>query len=79
LKYASNEIRKGLYKRARNKQNSGFTGIDDAYQLPLAPEVECKTESGNHKGTQYKVVAAILSFFQKTCSQEKADQRYECE
>lgn len=54
---------KGLYKRARNKEISGFTGIDDPYQPPLKPQVECKTESETIKASCTKVVSAIVSFF----------------
>lgn len=35
---------KGLYKRARAGQIKQFTGIDDPYEPPLSPEVECKTQ-----------------------------------
>jgi len=34
---------KGLYKKARAGQISGVTGIDDPYEPPLDPEVECRT------------------------------------
>jgi adenylyl-sulfate kinase len=35
---------KGIYRRARAGQMAGVTGIDDPYERPLAPEVECKTD-----------------------------------
>jgi adenylylsulfate kinase len=35
---------KGLYKRARAGELKQFTGIDDPYEPPLHPEVECKTD-----------------------------------
>jgi len=35
---------KGLYKKARAGQLSGFTGIDDPYEPPLNPELECRTD-----------------------------------
>jgi bifunctional enzyme CysN/CysC len=35
---------KGLYRRARAGQLPGFTGIDDPYEEPLSPEVECRTD-----------------------------------
>ncbi|MFP4102121.1 adenylyl-sulfate kinase [Coleofasciculus sp.] len=35
---------KGLYKRARAGEILGFTGIDDPYEPPLNPEVECRTD-----------------------------------
>ena len=36
---------KGLYKKARAGLIRQFTGIDDPYEEPLAPEVECRTET----------------------------------
>jgi len=35
---------KGLYKRARAGEIKGFTGIDDPYEAPTNPEVECRTD-----------------------------------
>jgi len=35
---------KGLYKRARAGEIKSFTGIDDPYEPPLHPEVECRTD-----------------------------------
>jgi adenylylsulfate kinase len=35
---------KGLYKKARAGQLPGFTGIDDPYEPPLKPDVECRTD-----------------------------------
>ncbi|GBF79011.1 adenylyl-sulfate kinase [Aphanothece sacrum] len=35
---------KGLYKRARAGEIKSFTGIDDPYEPPLDPEVECRTD-----------------------------------
>lgn len=35
---------KGLYRRARAGELHGFTGIDDPYEAPLQPEVECRTD-----------------------------------
>ncbi|MFM7423537.1 MAG: adenylyl-sulfate kinase [Elainella sp.] len=34
---------KGLYKRARAGEIKQFTGIDDPYEPPLNPEVNCQT------------------------------------
>lgn len=36
---------KGLYRKARGGEIHGFTGIDDPYEPPLDPEVECRTDS----------------------------------
>jgi bifunctional enzyme CysN/CysC len=35
---------KGLYKRVRAGEISQFTGIDDPYEPPLEPELECYTD-----------------------------------
>jgi adenylylsulfate kinase len=35
---------KGLYKKARAGEIKSFTGIDDPYEPPLHPEVECRTD-----------------------------------
>jgi adenylylsulfate kinase len=34
---------KGLYRRARAGELQGFTGINDPYEPPLNPEIECRT------------------------------------
>jgi adenylylsulfate kinase len=34
---------KGLYKKARNGEIKNFTGIDDPYEIPRNPDVECNT------------------------------------
>lgn len=53
---------KGLYRRARKRQLAKFTGVDDPYQPPLAPEVECATDRETVKTSSGKVVGAVLSF-----------------
>ncbi len=35
---------KGMYHRARSGGLPGFTGVDDPYEAPLQPEVECRTD-----------------------------------
>ena len=56
---------KGLYKKARAGEFRGFTGIDDPYEPPLAPEVECRTDQESVKESVDKVVARILSAIRK--------------
>jgi adenylylsulfate kinase len=55
---------KGLYKRARAGEFPGFTGIDDPYEPPLSPEVECKTDLESEKESVDKVLGAILKAIQ---------------
>ena len=35
---------KGMYKKARAGQIKGFTGIDDPYEAPTAPDAELRTD-----------------------------------
>ncbi|HWG50620.1 MAG TPA: adenylyl-sulfate kinase [Candidatus Acidoferrales bacterium] len=51
---------KGLYRKARAKEISKFTGLDDPYEPPLSPEVHCSTDQESIKASSDKVVAAIL-------------------
>jgi bifunctional enzyme CysN/CysC len=57
---------KGLYKKARAGELSGFTGIDDPYEAPLAPDLRCDTDQENIKASADKVVAAIMRWLSKT-------------
>lgn len=50
---------KGLYKKARAGEIRLFTGIDDPYEPPLAPEVECHTDSESISTSAHSVLAAI--------------------
>lgn len=51
---------KGLYKKARAGEISGFTGIDDPYEAPLAPDLRCDTDQESIKACADKVVATIM-------------------
>lgn len=44
LDVCENRDIKGLYKRARSGEIKSFTGIDDPYECPLNPEIECRTD-----------------------------------
>ncbi len=50
---------KGLYKRARQGEIRGFTGIDDPYEAPENPDVECRTDRESLAGSVAKVLEAI--------------------
>lgn len=47
LSVAEKRDPKGLYKRARAGEIKNFTGIDDPYEPPLAPEVHLKTDEAS--------------------------------
>jgi adenylylsulfate kinase-like enzyme len=50
---------KGLYRKARAGEIPGFTGIDDPYEPPLSPEVECRTDLETIAESAEKIVDAV--------------------
>jgi adenylyl-sulfate kinase len=51
--------RKGIYRRCRSGELHGVTGLDDPYEPPLAPEVECHTDHETLDESTAKVLRAI--------------------
>jgi len=51
---------KGLYKKARAGEIKHFTGIDDPYEIPINPDVECRTDLE----TEAESVAKVLQKLQ---------------
>ena len=49
----------GLYRRCRAGEIHGVTGIDDPYEPPLAPEVECHTDRETLAESTEKVIRAV--------------------
>lgn len=50
---------KGLYKKARAGEIKHFTGIDDPYELPLNPTVECRTDLESLQESVDKVLRTL--------------------
>lgn len=50
---------KGLYRRARAGELHGMTGVDDPYEAPLSPEIECHTDCERLEESAAKVLAGI--------------------
>ncbi len=50
---------KGLYERYRSGALTGLTGVDDVYEAPLSPEVECRTDLETIDESTDKILAAI--------------------
>lgn len=50
---------KGLYKKVRSGEISHFTGIDDPYEPPLCPDVECRTDRESVAESAHKVLAKL--------------------
>jgi adenylylsulfate kinase len=56
---------KGLYARAIAGELTHFTGIDDPYEEPLAPEVECRTDLDTVPTCVASILSAIVSLQQQ--------------
>jgi bifunctional enzyme CysN/CysC len=52
---------KGLYQKARAGLLPRFTGIDDPYEPPLNPEIECRTDRETLAESADKVIAYLQS------------------
>ncbi|MEG4283292.1 adenylyl-sulfate kinase [Microcoleus sp. A006_D1] len=50
---------KGLYAKARAGEIKGFTGVDDAYEEPLNPEIVCYTEGESVEESVKKVLSKL--------------------
>ncbi len=50
---------KGLFKKARAGEITGFTGVDDPYEEPLRPEVVCETEKESPEGSADRVIRKL--------------------
>ncbi|MDJ0615341.1 MAG: adenylyl-sulfate kinase [Calothrix sp. MO_192.B10] len=53
---------KGLYKKARGGEIKNFTGIDDPYEPPVNPEVECRTDREDLQESVNKVMNALNKY-----------------
>lgn len=65
---------KGLYQKARAGEIKGFTGIDDPYEPPLKPEIECRTDLESLPESVSKVLAKLeeLNYFPAPLASSKA-------
>jgi bifunctional enzyme CysN/CysC len=50
---------KGIYRRARAGEIHGVTGIDDPYERPLTPDVECRTDLETPAESTARVLRAV--------------------
>ena len=50
---------KGLYKRARAGEIKNFTGIDDPYEAPLNPTIECRTDLEELEESVAKILSKL--------------------
>ncbi|NGZ08143.1 MAG: adenylyl-sulfate kinase [Nitrospira sp. LK70] len=52
---------KGMYKRARAGQLSGFTGVNDPYELPRTPDLTIDTSIASPSDCVGKVLAEVIA------------------
>ncbi|MGB1879877.1 MAG: adenylyl-sulfate kinase, partial [Gammaproteobacteria bacterium] len=52
---------KGLYKKARAGEIKGFTGIDDPYEAPEAPEIVLDSDNKGVEALAREVIAYLES------------------
>ncbi len=50
---------KGLYQKARRGEIKSFTGVDDPYELPSNPEVECHTDNETLEESISKIMSKL--------------------
>jgi adenylylsulfate kinase len=61
---------KGLYRRARAGEIQHFTGIDDPYETPESPEVECRTDVEGADTCADRIVREIAAILEPVmCAQ----------
>ncbi|HLO85500.1 MAG TPA: adenylyl-sulfate kinase [Nostocaceae cyanobacterium] len=65
---------KGLYQKARSGAISHFTGIDDPYEIPLQPDIECKTDVEDMTESANKVLKKLeeLGYISPFLSNQKS-------
>ena len=50
---------KGLYRRARRGQSTGFTGVDDPYETPVNPEITLNTVEYSAEENARRIIAYL--------------------
>jgi adenylylsulfate kinase len=50
---------KGLYEKARRGEIASFTGLDDPYEPPCCPDVECRTDRESVEASTKRVLFAL--------------------
>ena len=57
---------KGIYRRARSGEIRNVTGMDDPYEAPTAPEVECRTDREQLAESTEKVLRAVEQWLEES-------------
>jgi bifunctional enzyme CysN/CysC len=60
---------KGIYRRVRNGEIRNVTGVDDPYEPPVNPEVECRTDRETLAESTHKVLEAFNAWCARKAEQ----------
>ncbi|KAH8648401.1 hypothetical protein BX600DRAFT_554915 [Xylariales sp. PMI_506] len=61
LEYSEKTDKKGVYKRARNGEIKGFTGVDDPYETPSKPDLIVDAEKQSVRAIVHQIVLMLES------------------
>ncbi|KAF2993951.1 hypothetical protein G7054_g4858 [Neopestalotiopsis clavispora] len=61
LEYSEKTDRKGIYKRARDGEIKGFTGVDDPYETPAKPDLVVDAEKQTVRAIVHQIVLLLES------------------
>ena len=61
LEYAEKTDKRGIYKKARNGEIKGFTGVDDPYEVPVKPDLTVDLEKTTVRSAVHQIVLMLES------------------
>ncbi|KAB5547166.1 hypothetical protein GE09DRAFT_201889 [Coniochaeta sp. 2T2.1] len=61
LEYCEKTDKRGIYKRARNGEIKGFTGVDDPYETPAKPDLVVDCEKQTVRSIVHQIVLLLES------------------
>ncbi|ETS77650.1 Sulfate adenylyltransferase [Pestalotiopsis fici W106-1] len=61
LEYSEKTDKKGIYKRARDGEIKGFTGVDDPYETPAKPDLVVDAEKQTVRAIVHQIVLLLES------------------
>ncbi|KAH8205421.1 hypothetical protein TruAng_000327 [Truncatella angustata] len=61
LEYSEKTDKRGIYKRARDGEIKGFTGVDDPYETPAKPDLVVDAEKQSVRAIVHQIVLTLES------------------
>lgn len=59
LEYAERTDKRGIYKKARNGEIKGFTGVDDPYEVPEKADLTVDLSTSNVRTAVHQIVLLL--------------------